>query len=124
MIEKFNQYDRNENPDWDPDVLADFYLFPLSESERKFQCLNGYRPVHKVKEDYLTTGQHFYLETGKVEPGSSQKTFIKFITPEAYPNSLWIGRIIDVQESSKIIGRATILEIYNKILELNVKKQD
>ncbi|WP_244935516.1 hypothetical protein [Paenibacillus glycanilyticus] len=76
---------------------------------------SGYRPAHLVRPDYLTTGIHKY-ETDIVEPGDTVKGTITFITPEVYPESLWIGKIINLQEGARLIGYAEVTEIYNELL--------
>jgi len=71
--------------------------------------------VHAVLENYLTTGEHEY-DVDVVYPGDTVIGTIKFISPEAYPRSLWIGKVIKIQEASKLIGHAKIIEIYNETL--------
>ena len=95
-----------------PDVKAIIRLNHI----RKHPAASGYRPAHKVKDDYLTSGEHHYIGTDMLFPGSSCYGTITFITPEAYPNSLSVGQVIDIQEGSRVVGSATIIEIYNKIL--------
>lgn len=38
------------------------------------------------------------------------------IWPEYYPRTLWIGRVLTIQEGSMIVGYAEITQIYNDIL--------
>ena len=78
---------------------------------------NGYRPSHLINDDYLTTGIHKYYEVDSVAPNGSAKGTITFLTPEAYPHCLWIGKRICIQEGSSIVGYATISKIFNSILE-------
>ena len=75
----------------------------------------GYRPAHLIKEDYLTTGVHHYYKNDDDEIRGT----ITFITPEYYPKSLWIGKILDMYEGGKIIGYAKIVNIFNPILSNN-----
>lgn len=42
---------------------------------------------------------------------------ITFITPEAYQNCLWEGKIINIHEGSKIVGYAKVIKIYNDTLK-------
>jgi elongation factor Tu len=100
-----------------PDVEADITLFPTTEGGRQSPALNGYRPAHKVLDDYFTTGIHHYIGCDKVLPGDTVRGTITFITPEAYPHCLWIGREIDIYEGSRRIGRARITQIFNAFLE-------
>ena len=73
-----------------------------------------YRPHHKVREDYLTTGIHHYFDCAEALPGQTVRGTITFITPEVYPYCLWVGRVVDIQEGSRVIGRARITRIMNK----------
>ena len=77
---------------------------------------DGYRPTHLITDNYLTSGVHHYYEVDSVAPDGIAKGTITFITPEAYPNCLWIGKKINIQEGERIVGYATILNIYNSIL--------
>ena len=77
---------------------------------------SGYRPNHLVRPDYLTSGQHEYLDGNELRPGESTTAHIWFISPEAYPHSLRIGQSINVQEGGRIVGHAVILKIFNELL--------
>lgn len=96
-----------------PDVEVMFEF----NGARKTPIANGYRPAHLVKENYLTTGIHHYYEVNSVLPDSTAKGTITFLSPDAYPHSLWIGKKLNIQEGERIVGYATINYIYNPILE-------
>ena len=83
---------------------------------------DGYRPVHLIMNDYLTTGIHHYYGVKNVAPNSSAKGTITFLTPELYPHCLWIGKKIAIQEGHRVVGYATITEIYNEALKCTTKK--
>ena len=53
-----------------------------------------------------------------VPPNGTAKGTITFLSPEAYPHSLWIGKIINIQEGDRIVGYATIVKIFNPLLRL------
>jgi len=100
-----------------PDVEAEI-TFLSAESCGKLNAVkSGYRPTHQVLENYLTSGHHEYVGKNEVWPGETALTQIWFITPEAYPGSLWIGRKVRVQEGSRLVGYAKIIKIFNKLLE-------
>lgn len=44
------------------------------------------------------------------------KGTITFISPEAYPACLWIGKKIAMYEGENIVGYATVTNIFNSIL--------
>ena len=98
-----------------PDILAEFTL--LAQGGRKGPTYSGYRPEHAIKQDYLTTGTHKYLDKDSVMPGESAQTEIIFVTPAQYPHCLWIGKELCVQEGNLVVGAAVVLKIYNQILE-------
>jgi len=76
-----------------------------------------YRVPHLIKSGYLVTGQHHYLDKDWLYPNDPTRTNIAFLSPEHYPKCLWVGKRIQFQEGSRIVGYATITKIYNKILE-------
>jgi elongation factor Tu len=38
------------------------------------------------------------------------------LSPEIYPRSLWVGKVIAVQEGARVVGWAKIVEILNEVL--------
>lgn len=77
---------------------------------------DGYRPAHLVTDNYLTTGIHHYYGVESVLPNGTAKGTITFITPEAYPHCLWLGKKISIQEGERVVGYATVTKIYNSLL--------
>jgi translation elongation factor EF-Tu-like GTPase len=100
-----------------PDIEAEVYFFTSEHGGRSTPALTGYRPSHLVKENYLTTGCHVYIDQDFVFPGHTARTLIAFISPEAYPHCLTLGKRINIQEGGRIVGHATVTKIYNKLLE-------
>ena len=94
----------------DVEVLFEFV------GTRKNYVANGYRPHHLIKENYLTTGIHHYYDVDTVSPSGTVKGTITFITPKEYPNCIWVGKKITIQEGAKIVGYATVLKVLNPIL--------
>lgn len=95
-----------------PDVEAVFQF----NGTRKTAVWDGYRPAHLVTDNYLTTGIHHYYETDFILPDGTAKGTITFISPEAYPHCLWVGKKINIQEGARIVGTATITKILNSLL--------
>jgi elongation factor Tu len=89
--------------------------------KRQTPFFNGYRPTHLVTDDYLTTGVHHYYEVEYIQNGETAIGTITFISPEAYPNCLWVGKVLRIQEGCKIVGYATVTKIFNEVL--NVKEK-
>ena len=99
------------------DLLPDVEVLFEFNGARKTPVIDGYRPAHLVTEDYLTTGIHHYYEVDAVLPNGTAKGTITFLSPDAYPCCLWIGKKISIQEGERIVGQATIVDIFNSILE-------
>lgn len=97
-----------------PDVEAIFEF----NGTRKSPASDGYRPAHLVTGSYLTTGIHHYYGVESVPPNGTAKGTITFLSPEAYPHCLWIGKKISMQEGERVVGYATITDIYNSLLGL------
>ena len=96
-----------------PDVEAIFE----NRCPYKSTYVSGIRPAFLVKEDYLTTGEVVFLNKEKVPYGEQVLCHISFLTPEVYPESLWIGKKIEAHCGAQIIGYATITRIMNEALE-------
>lgn len=96
-----------------PDVEA-IFNFNLT---RHNPAVDGYRPAHLVMEGYLASGIHHYYLVEAVPPGGTAKGTITFLTPEFYPHCLWIGKKINIQEGERVVGYATITQIFNSMLQ-------
>lgn len=102
-----------------PDIKA---RIKLNES-RKGPVYSGYRPAHKIKNNYLTTGQHQYIGTDKLMPGEETLGTITVISPEHYPQTLTVGQRIEFSEGRTIVGEALVIDIYNELLKKNSSNQ-
>lgn len=98
------------------DIEGEFHLLTSQESGRRNPVLSGYRPIHRLHENYLTSGYHEYSGVSQVAPGETAKVAVWFITPDVYPNSLWVGREIEVMEGSKVMGRLMVTKILNSVV--------
>lgn len=101
-----------------PDIEVRFELNDV----RHVPAPSGYRPAHRVREDYLASGVHEYYDTDRLYPNAAARGSITFLSPEAYPPCLGIGKRIDIQEGARIVGWATMLKIWNPLLEAPVKE--
>ena len=95
-----------------PDVEVIFEF----NGARKNPVISGYRPMHLVKEDYLTTGLHRYYGAETVAADGTAEGTITFITPEAYPHCMYIGKQINIQEGKRVVGTATVTKVLNPLL--------
>jgi translation elongation factor EF-Tu-like GTPase len=94
-----------------------FTLFDGTYGSRKNPVESGYRPQHKVHDNYQTSGRHEYPDVEQLSPGASTKVHVWFITPEVYPGCLWIGREIEVLEGSRVVGKLLVTRIVDPQLE-------
>lgn len=94
-----------------PDVEVIFEFV----GRRRDNLYEGYRPAHLICPNCLTTGVHSYYNIEN-DRNMDIKGTITFITPEAYPACLWIGKQITIYEGKSIVGYAKITKIFNPIL--------
>jgi elongation factor Tu len=103
----------------EPDVEARITALKREDGgNRNHPFFDGYRPAHMVTDDYLTTGFHHYYDTDRIELGESALGTITFITPEAYPNCLWEGKVLRIQEGGRLVGFAEITKVFNELLKI------
>lgn len=88
-----------------------FTLFDASHGGRQSPVESGYRPQHKLHDNYQSSGRHEYPDVEQLAPGATARAHVWFITPEVYPGSLWVGREIDVMEGSRVVGKLVITRI-------------
>lgn len=100
-----------------PDIEAEISFLRTEDGGRHSPAFSGYRPHHKIREDYQTSGVHEYIDRDHIAPGDQALGRITFISPEAYPGCLWIGREILIQEGNRTVGRARVTKIMNRLLE-------
>ena len=98
-----------------PDVEVQFAF----NGARIHPAADGYRPAHLIDDHSLTTGVHHDNGLGAVPPDGSAEGTIPFITPEAYPHCLWIGKQISIQEGERVVGYAVVTRIMNPLLDAN-----
>lgn len=74
---------------------------------------SGYRPAHLIN-GYLTSGIQMYKKEGckNINIGT-----ITFLSPQYYPHTLYMGKIIKFYEGSVQTGYAIIIKVNNKLLQ-------
>jgi len=100
-----------------PDAEVTFELTSNRDNGQVKQVFSGYRPIYEVKSDYWTSTHHEFIDSDVVTTGESRRAEVWFLTPEAYPGVLWVGKVLRVAEGSRQIGVATVLAIANPLLE-------
>jgi hypothetical protein len=104
---------RPPNP---PDAIVLFELTSSTYDGKRKTVVRGYRPAYKIRPDYITSTHHEFLDRETVSTDEAAHAEVWFLSPEAYPKSLWVGRSLEVVEGSRVIGSAQVLEILNKNL--------
>ena len=88
---------------------------------RKSSVFTNYKPTHKLHENYYSSGTHEYIDSIEVKPGEKADVKVWLLSPKAYPNCIWVNRIIDICEGEKIIGKLKVTKILNPILVVDPK---
>ena len=96
------------------DIEVTFFFY---SGCRKTPPHDGYRPHHLVLPDLLTSGVHHYYGKDYAPFNENVKGTITFIQPEAYPNTMFLGKVIPVQEGNRVVGNATVTKILNPVLQ-------
>ena len=78
--------------------------------------LSGYRPEYGVRPDYWTCTHHEFDNEVGVSTGQSQMARVWFLTPEIYPHTLWVGRVVEVREGSRTVGESTVTRVENLLM--------
>lgn len=102
------------------DVEAEFRM----NGARSTPAKDGYRPDHAVTEDYFASGTHHYYGQTEIAPDGTAIGTITFLTPEAYPHCLYVGKEIPIQEGGKAVGTAVIRFIYNSKIDRDFRKRN
>jgi hypothetical protein len=97
-----------------PDLEGDFHL--RLERGRITSVFSGYRPAHKLFDNYLSSGNHHYPDNDGVAPGETARALVWLITPDVYPHCVWEGREIELYEGRKIIGTLKVTRVFNTVL--------
>lgn len=99
------------------DIEGLFHLYEKRRNGQQIPVFSGGRPLHKLYENYFSSGQHEYPDAEKIMPGETARALVWLITPYAYPGSLWVGREIDVVNGMlDVIGKLIIEKILNPVL--------
>jgi len=99
------------------DLTGILFLLPAEEGGRQQSVRSGYRPTHKIYDNYLSSGEHEYPESNSASPGEATPVRVWLITPEVYPASIWVGRRLEILEGpGKLVGILTVQAINNPVL--------
>lgn len=102
-----------------PDLIVNLSLTAHRSDGSLKEVFSGYRPNYKVRADYWSSAHHEFVDATGVCTGQQRKADVWLLTPEAYPQTFWIGRRVELAEGSRVVGVADILQILNPLLELS-----
>ncbi len=98
------------------DLEVIFQLTADSASGGPKVTSSGYRPHYRIMDDYQTSAHHEFVGVDRVATGECAVAKVWLITPEAYPKSVWSGRLITVSEGPRVVGVAEVLKVNNPVL--------
>ncbi|VVE17157.1 hypothetical protein PPN31114_02962 [Pandoraea pneumonica] len=99
-----------------PDLLVMFMLTALTHEGTVKHVRTGYRPIYEILPDYWSSAHHEFAEGRSLATREQCLAEVWLSTPEAYPHTLWTGRVLDVAEGARVIGQAEIIEVVNPLL--------
>lgn len=97
----------------EPDIEAEFTNHRFTRTSIN----TGYRGAILIKTNCLISGFQTFLDGNSVEYNNKILSNIKFISPEYYAATLWVGRVLRVQEGNKVVGQIKVTKIYNQSLD-------
>lgn len=62
------------------DIEGQFHLFHTKQSGRQTPVFSGYKPIHKLYGNYLSSGHHEYPDVQSVAPGDTVKVCAWLVT--------------------------------------------
>ena len=98
------------------DARVRFTLAAVEPGGQVRRVLDGCRPQYRIRSDYLTSALHRFIGATEVISGDSIEAELWLLTPEHYPGTLRVGRRIEVSEGSRVVGQASVLEVFNPVL--------
>jgi hypothetical protein len=105
-------------PPTPPDAIVEFELLARTSEGAVKHVYSGYRPVYEVLPDYWSSTHHEFAG-GCIATGEKGLAEVWFLSPEAYPQSLWVGRRVRVAEGSRQVGEAIVKTVFNQVLLKN-----
>jgi hypothetical protein len=100
-----------------PDFQGDFTNLRQTRTAIK----TGYRGTLLINEGYLYSGVQRFVNGDIVNYGETVISDINLIMPESLRASLWIGRVLRVQEGNRIVGKIIVRKIFNPILDRDLE---
>lgn len=104
-------------PSRPPDIIVKFLLTARNSEGNIRVVRSGYRPAYGIRSDYWSSAHHEFVGAGTAMTDEECEAEVWLLTPEAYPHTLWVGRIVEVAEGPLIVGTGEVLQILNSVLE-------
>lgn len=112
------------HPRREPDAEVLFELKATALDGLVKRVRGGYRPLCDVHPDFWTSCHHEFIGSHEVCTGQSVRALVWFLSPEHYPHSLWVGRVLNVAEGSRVVGAATVLSVFNPVLRKGAQPEE
>ncbi len=80
-----------------------------------------YRGCCEIQEDFFTSVCFQTIDGSEMIYEQPHRCYVNFLTPNAYPYTLWVGRKIKLYEGKYHVGTMMVEEIKNKKLDRNIK---
>ncbi len=103
-----------------PDAAA--VVTNLRSSQAPFG--KNYRGCCAIKEGYRTSVCFQTMDGCEMLHEQPHRCHVNFLTPEAYPYTLWVGRKLELYEGERLVGTMEILEIRNPLLDRSTRYTD
>ena len=85
---------------------------------------SGYRGCCMIKEDFPASACFQTLDGMEMLHEQPHRCYVNFLTPKAYPDTLWVGREINLYEGALLVGSMKIEEIRHSLLDRSMKYAD
>jgi len=96
-----------------PDIQVEF----TNSRRTRTGIRTGYRGTVFIQDGCYVSGCQNFINGDIVNHGETIISNLNFLLPETLSATLWIGRVLRVQEGDRIVGRVKMRKIFNVILD-------
>jgi len=100
-----------------PDFQGEFTNLRSTRSDIK----TGYRGTLMINEGYFFSGLQRFITKDIVNYGETVISDINFLMPESLRASIWVDRVLRVQEGNRIVGKIKVTKIFYPILDRDLE---
>lgn len=110
-------------PPRSPDLKVIFRLTATTRKGDIKRVLSGYRPIYGIRTNYWSSAHHEFVGQSGLATGENCLADVWLLSPEAYPGTMWVGRLVSVAEGAQLIGQAQVLQVVNPLLLATAKRR-